>query len=280
MSTRVDSLAGSNEGAGGNTGKKAVTDRGADKGRSLPGHGSVTVIVPAAGSGSRMGTRVKKQFLLLNGLPVLAHTLRSLEEMPEVREIIPVVPEAEMEECLEMCVDSQGLKKVRRVVPGGRERQDSVRNGLMAMEPPGGWVMVHDGVRPFVTREMVSALIIALDGCDGAVIAVPAKDTLKEVGPDRLVRKTLDRRLLWHIQTPQAFPYRVIADAFRKAYADGFYGTDEASLVERYGGSVKVVAGSYANIKITTPEDMILATAILVSRAGAEDVAGKAACEK
>ncbi len=262
--------------AGGNPKKKAV----ADKGRVASGPGSVTVLVPAAGSGSRMGGRIKKQFLLLNGMPVLAHTLRRFEEMPEVREIIPIVPEAEMEECLERCVDSQGLKKVRRVVPGGRERQDSVRNGLMAMEPPGGWVMVHDGVRPFVTREMVSELILALDECDGAVLAVPAKDTLKEVGPDRLVRRTLDRRLFWHIQTPQAFPYRVIAEAFRKAYADGFYGTDEASLVERYGGSVRVVAGSYANIKITTPEDMILAKAILASQSGVGNMAGKAACGK
>ncbi len=250
-------------------------------GRPKPAPMSVTVLVPAAGSGSRMGGRVKKQFLLLNGMPVLAHTLRRLDDMPEVREVIPVVPEAELEECLEMCVDGQGLKKVRRVVPGGRERQDSVRNGLLAMEPPGGWVMVHDGVRPFVTREMVSALILALDGCDGAVLAVPAKDTLKEVGPDRLVRRTLDRRLLWHVQTPQAFPYRVIAEAFRKAYAEGFYGTDEASLVERYGGSVRVVAGSYANIKITTPEDMILAEAILAGGAGVvEMAAGKAGCEK
>ncbi|MHB8173158.1 MAG: 2-C-methyl-D-erythritol 4-phosphate cytidylyltransferase [Nitrospirota bacterium] len=244
------------------------------------GRPAVTVLVPAAGSGSRMGGRVKKQFLLLDGMPILAHTLKRFDDMPEVCEIIPIVPASEMEDCLEKCVDCQGLRKVRRVVPGGRERQDSVMNGLKAMEPPGGWVMVHDGVRPFVTREMILALISALDGCDGAVLAVPAKDTLKEVGPDHLVRRTLDRRLCWQIQTPQLFPYGVLADAFRRAYADGYYGTDEASLVERYGGSVRVVAGSYANIKITTPEDMVLAEALLIKEAGMDIVkAGKAACK-
>ena len=138
--------------------------------------------------------------------------------------------------------------------------------------------MVHDGVRPFVTRELISALLSALEGCDGAVLGVPAKDTLKEVGPDNLVRKTLDRRLCWQVQTPQVFSYRVLTDVFRKAYAEGFYGTDEASLVERYGGSVKVVAGSYANIKITTPEDMVLAEALLMKEAGEKLKAGKAAC--
>jgi 2-C-methyl-D-erythritol 4-phosphate cytidylyltransferase len=238
----------------------------------------VTVLVPAAGSGSRMGGRVKKQFLLLDGMPVLAHTLKRFDEMPEVCEIIPIVPEAELEDCLLKCVEGQGLKKVRRVVPGGQMRQDSVYNGLKAIEPPCGSVMVHDGVRPFVTRELISALLAALEGCDGAVLGVPAKDTIKEVGPDGLVRKTLDRRLCWQVQTPQVFSYRVLADVFRKAYAEGYYGTDEASLVERYGGSVKVVAGSYANIKITTPEDMVLAEAFLMKEAGEKVKAGKAAC--
>jgi len=124
-------------------------------------------------------------------------------------------------------------------------------------------VMVHDGVRPFVTHEMVRELLDALDGSDGAILAVPSKDTLKEVTKAGKVKRTLDRSACYMVQTPQAFRYDVLRKAFDNAYADGFYGTDEASLVERAGGVVRVVTGSYVNIKITTPEDMILAEAIL-----------------
>lgn len=214
-----------------------------------------------------MGKGTKKQFLLLGGLPVLAHTLRKFEEIPEVKEIIPIVPEDEMEHCLEKCVECQGLKKVKRVVPGGNQRQDSVYNGLRALSPDTDVVLVHDGVRPFITAGLVKELISSLAGCDGAILAVPAKDTLKEVSKDRIVRKTLDRSNCFQVQTPQAFRYRVLMDAFQKAYAEKYYGTDEASLVEKCGGKVRVVSGSYFNIKITTPEDMILAEALLMKEA-------------
>jgi 2-C-methyl-D-erythritol 4-phosphate cytidylyltransferase len=240
------------------------------------GSSKLTVLVPAAGSGVRMGKGTKKQFLLLGGMPVLAHTLKRFEDVPEVGEIIPIVPEDEMEDCLERCVECQGLKKVRRVVPGGPHRQDSVYNGLKAVEPEVQYVMVHDGVRPFVTRELIHGLIEAALDCDGAILAVPAKDTLKEVTRDNMVKRTLDRRLCYQVQTPQIFKRGVIVDAFERAYADGFYGTDEASLVERRGGRVRVVTGSYANIKITTPEDMILAEALLRKEAQ-EMAAGKRA---
>ncbi len=223
----------------------------------------VTVLVPAAGSGTRMGKGVKKQFLLLAGRPVLAHTLQFFEQIKEVSEIIPIVPQDELEHCLEDCVDGQNLKKVKRVVPGGHQRQDSVFNGLKSVEPGTDVVMVHDGVRPFLTPELVDELLKALDVCDGAILAVPAKDTLKEVTKDGVVKKTLDRKSCYQVQTPQAFRYHVLKNAFEKAYADGFYGTDEASLVERCGGKVKVVTGSYSNIKITTPEDMVMAEALL-----------------
>jgi len=227
----------------------------------------VTVLVPAAGSGTRMGKGAKKQFLLLDGRPVLAHTLSRFEDVPEVTEIIPVVPEDEMERCLEKCVECQGMKKVQRVVPGGAQRQDSVYNGLKAIHPGTEYVMVHDGVRPFVTRELIAALLSGLDGCDGAILAVPAKDTMKEVTKENFVKKTLDRAHCYMVQTPQVFRYEVLKAAFERAYAEGYYGTDEASLVERYGGKVRVVTGSYVNIKITTPEDMILAEALLRKQA-------------
>jgi len=233
----------------------------------------VTVLIPAAGSGTRMASTAKKQFLLLGGRPVLAHTLSRFEEIPEVTEVIPIVPEDEMENCLERCVDGQGLHKVRRVVPGGKQRQDSVYNGLKAADPDTDLVMVHDGVRPFVTSGLVNALIHSLDGCDGAILAVPAKDTLKEVGRDGFVRRTIDRESCYMVQTPQVFRYSVIMRAFASAYAEGHFATDEASLVERAGGVIRVVTGSYANIKITTPEDMILAEAIL--RKEAQDNAAR-----
>lgn len=223
----------------------------------------VTVLIPAAGSGTRMGNSAKKQFLLLGGRPILSHTLSRFEGIPEVEEVIPIVPEDEMEDCIERCVDGQGLHKVRRVVPGGKQRQDSVYNGLKALDPGIEFVMVHDGVRPFVTPELVSTLIHSLDGCDGAILAVPAKDTLKEVGAGGMVKKTIDRDSCFMVQTPQIFRRSVLMKAFEKAYAEGHFATDEASLVERSGGKVRVVTGSYVNIKITTPEDMILAEAIL-----------------
>ncbi len=238
----------------------------------------VTVLVPAAGSGTRMAAHgdadgLKKQFLLLGGRPILAHTLSRFEDVPEVVEIVPIVPEDEMEHCLERCVEGQGIKKVKRVVPGGRQRQDSVYNGLKAVAESSDVVMVHDGVRPFVTAEMVRELLRAIEDCDGAILAVPSKDTLKEITRGGRVKRTLDRKVCFMVQTPQVFRYDVLRKAFDSAYAEGFYGTDEASLVEREGGVVKVVKGSYVNIKITTPEDMILAEAIL--RKELQEKAGK-----
>ncbi|MGA2192618.1 MAG: 2-C-methyl-D-erythritol 4-phosphate cytidylyltransferase [Nitrospirota bacterium] len=227
----------------------------------------MTVLVPAAGSGTRMGGNRKKQFLLLGGKPVLAHTLKRFEDMPEVQEIIPIVPEDELELTLLHCVECEGLKKVRRLIPGGQQRQDSVYNGLKAVAKGTDYVMVHDGVRPFIKHELISLLLAAASGCDGAILAVPVKDTLKEVGKDNMVKRTLDRRVCYQVQTPQVFRFQVLMDAFKKAYAEGYYGTDEASLVERAGGKVAVVNGSYGNIKITTPEDMVLAEALLLREA-------------
>jgi len=228
---------------------------------------NVTVLVPAAGSGTRMAGAgngsTKKQFLLLDGRPILAHTLGRFEEIPEVKEIIPIVPEDELEQCLNRCVENQELHKVKRVIPGGETRQDSVYNGLKAADPGNEIVMVHDGVRPFVSRELITDLLRSLDGCDGAILAVPVKDTLKEVTRGKVVKRTIDRRKCYMVQTPQAFRYKSLMKAFVDAYADEFQGTDEAMLVERLGGKIKVVDGSYVNIKITTPEDLILAEAIL-----------------
>jgi 2-C-methyl-D-erythritol 4-phosphate cytidylyltransferase len=161
-------------------------------------------------------------------------------------------------------VDAGGFSKVRAIVPGGSERQYSVLNGLRALESPedDDIVIIHDGVRPFVTPDMIRCSVDTARTADGALVAVPAKDTIKVVRSG-VVTATPPRETLWQAQTPQTFRYGIIHRVHEQAAADGFLGTDDASLVERAGGSVAVVMGDYRNIKITTPEDMLLAEAFL-----------------
>jgi 2-C-methyl-D-erythritol 4-phosphate cytidylyltransferase len=161
---------------------------------------------------------------------------------------------------------------VLRLVPGGKERQDSVYNALKALknEDELEIVLVHDGVRPFFNGEQVRRLIQAARSHGAAVLGLPAQDTLKTVTAEGEVRQTLERRDIWQIQTPQAFRSELLADAYRKAYEDGFYGTDDTVLVERMGIRVKMIPGAATNFKITTPEDLALAEAILCNTAGCD----------
>lgn len=225
--------------------------------------GSVIAIVPAAGQGTRLGGR--KPFVLLLGKPVILWTIEALQASPLIEEIIPVLNESDLEDGARL-VEYDHLSKVKRIARGGAERQDSVRHGLMLIEEGCEAVLIHDGARPLLTPTFVEAVLQALPGFDGAVAAVPPKDTIKEAGPDGLVRGTLRRQDLWAVQTPQAFPYRKLMEAYEAAGKDGFYSTDDSALVERIGGRVKVVPGSYENIKITTPEDIGIAEAILTRR--------------
>lgn len=225
---------------------------------------NVIALIPAAGAGKRMGGDRNKQYLEIGGRPILVHTLEIFERCDSVSEICLIVPE---EDCAYGCemVDGMKFTKPVKVVPGGKERQDSVRNGLNSIYHC-DIVMVHDGVRPFVTEDILNRSIEETIRCGATVVAVPAKDTIKSVDGDMNVIETLERKRLWHVQTPQTFRYEILKDAFKKAYEDGFYGTDEAMLVERLGYKVRVVDGDYRNIKITTPDDMIIAEAILKSR--------------
>ena len=227
----------------------------------------ISAIIPAGGSGKRMGGRTPKQFLSLGNEPLLAHALRAFERAPSVTEVILVVPEAERDRALAEVVERYGLKKVTKVVPGGVTRQDSVRHGLREVDGRSDMVVVHDGVRPFVTEELIEASIDAARKHGGAIVAVPMKDTLKEVNVGGHILRTIDRAGFWLAQTPQTFTRALLTDAYRKADADDFHGTDEASLVEHLGQPVAVVQGRWDNIKVTTAEDLIMAEAILAVRA-------------
>jgi len=224
----------------------------------------VSAIIPAAGQGTRMQAKVAKQYLLLNEKPVLDHTLQTFASSELIHSIILVVPAGDVEDMRSQYLQAEG--KVDQVIAGGEKRQDSVYNGFNALESDTEIVLVHDGVRPFVSHEII-ANAIASAAKQGAVItAIPVSDTLKKVDSEHQVTRTVDREGLWRVQTPQAFQYNLLKRAFAKAYENSFYGTDEASLVEHMGGIVSIIPGSELNIKITRPEDLVLAEGILNSR--------------
>ncbi len=226
----------------------------------------VTALIPAAGVGRRMGKSVAKQFLPLGDRPLLAHTLLAFERAPEIDEIIPILSKEDMESCLREIIERYVISKVRTLVVGGRERQDSVMNGLLKLGQDASIVVVHDGVRPFVTPDMIRESVTLARNGECVAVGVPVKDTVKEVDARGMVRQTLDRSRLWAIQTPQTFPVAVLKRAYEECCRQHVYGTDDAMLVERTGGRVRVIMGSYENIKITTPGDLILAEEILKRR--------------
>jgi len=237
----------------------------------------VIVIVPAAGLGTRMSSAAKgrkvapsKQFAALGGIPILIHTLRMFAASPEVSEIVVALRKTEMSgfraslERASLEKDGKDIlwKKVQ-LVEGGEHRQHSVANAIAAISAaPDDVVLVHDAVRPFVTEEIIHNVIQAAQKYGAAIAGMPAIDTVKQVertADGALIKATLPRERVVMAQTPQGFQYDVLKKAFDEAAADGFIGTDEASLVERSGHEVAVVMGSPRNIKITTPADMELA---------------------
>jgi 2-C-methyl-D-erythritol 4-phosphate cytidylyltransferase len=205
----------------------------------------------------------KKQFHSLVGKPILAHTLDKFETCPLIRSILLGVGQEDMDYCLKEIVEKYRFQKVSQIVPGGKRRQESVKNGIDALPKDADMVAIHDGVRPFVTKAMIEDTIHSAARYGAVVLAMPVKDTIKMSNPDGTVLKTLDRESLWQIQTPQTFQVNVIKEAYYRAAEDGFVGTDDASLVERLGVKVHILPGSYTNIKITTPEDLFLANFFL-----------------
>ena len=221
------------------------------------------VLVPAAGQGKRMGGDQSKPYLLLEGKPILAHTLLELERCPLVDEVVLMVERGEIERARASVVEAFKLQKVSAILAGGVQRQDSVWEGLKTIQDDCDLVMVHDGVRPFISQEMLARSIQGAVDSGASIAGMPAKDTVKLVSAQNMVLKTPDRKSVFLVQTPQTFKRDILLRAYRQAMEDGFYATDEASLVERLGLPVKVVEGSYENIKITTPEDLVVGEMIL-----------------
>ncbi len=213
-----------------------------------------------------MGGAVPKQFLALGGQPLVLHSLRVLQASSIINEIILAVPQNEMDYCLQEVVAKHHFTKVTKVVPGGHERQDSVRHALEAVHADVDVVLVHDAVRPFLTEQMVEGVVKAARAKGAAIIALPMKDTVKQVGADHVIERTIDRQSLWLAQTPQAFRRDWLLAAHRKAHAEGIRATDDAYLLEWAGHPVSVVEGSGENIKVTRPEDMVIGEAILAAR--------------
>jgi len=225
----------------------------------------VVAIVPAAGLGKRFSASEKKTFVKLSGTPLVIYTLKKLHKSASVTEIIPVLRQEDLATGLELA-ESHNLEKIKQIATGGKERQDSVYNALKLVNED-CLILIHDGARPFISGEMIENLLKEIKGVDGVVPGMPVKETLKEVDiKKRIVLSTVKREKLWTIQTPQIFPFKVIKKAYDKAYADGFHATDDAALVERIGGKIKIIPGSPFNIKITTPEDFDVAECLLTKK--------------
>jgi 2-C-methyl-D-erythritol 4-phosphate cytidylyltransferase len=221
-------------------------------------------IIAAAGAGTRMASDRPKQFLLLAGTPVIFHTLKVFEQCDSIQEVIVVLPAEESAGFLSMA-GKIGLRKVARVVPGGATRAESVKRGLMSIRSATAQIVaVHDGVRPFVTVQEIDNTVAAAQADGAAILAAPVTDTIKQVS-DCAVMKTLDRVELRRALTPQCFRYELLREAYQRADVNDPSLTDESALVEQLGHRVSVVEGSARNIKITTPEDLVVAEVLLAT---------------
>jgi 2-C-methyl-D-erythritol 4-phosphate cytidylyltransferase len=223
-----------------------------------------TAIILAAGKGTRMNAGINKQFIQICGKPLLAHTLQAFQSCKEIDRIILVAGREELQLCREQILDVYDFDKVDKLVVGGSERQQSVYNGIMELYESCGIVVIHDGARPIVTDNIIERCI---DGARvyGAVSAgMPVKETIKVLDEDGFVKCTPERGKLWVTQTPQAFKPNIIRRAHESAASKGISGTDDAFLVENIGIKVKMIESSYENIKVTTPEDIVIAETLMI----------------
>ena len=230
-----------------------------------------TVILLGAGKGTRMGSGVRKQYMELDGMPLLAYSLKTFTECPFLTDIVMIIPEGEEEYVRRHIIDAVpgAEEKIRALVPGGSERYGSVYNGIRAIDWPCGYVFIHDGARPFIDRASLERLYEAVRK-EGAVIAgMPSKDTVRITDADGYSDTTPDRSRVWIIQTPQVFEKQLITDAYEgmmralpELERQGVKITDDGQAVEQIlGKKVRMVEASYRNIKITTPEDLLTAKA-------------------
>jgi 2-C-methyl-D-erythritol 4-phosphate cytidylyltransferase/2-C-methyl-D-erythritol 2,4-cyclodiphosphate synthase len=226
-------------------------------------------IIPAAGFGSRMGSNRPKQFLSLLGVPLLSRTLLLIQGLKAVDAMVVVVPPGQEAEAAKSFIEPYGIDKCRAVVAGGKERQDSVMNGLeAALELGAARVLIHDAARPLAPPGLFDEVLRAVRRCGAAIAAMPCYDTVKEAREGQMVRATLDRDKMWLVQTPQGFEAQRLMQAMHKARAEGFYATDEAGLMERYGHPVALVKGARQNLKITDPNDLRMAEGWLLAGQG------------
>ncbi|HHV38670.1 MAG TPA: 2-C-methyl-D-erythritol 4-phosphate cytidylyltransferase [Tepidimicrobium sp.] len=223
----------------------------------------ISAIIAAAGMSSRMRSSINKQFISIDDKPILAHTIEKFDRCKYIDEIIVVAKEDEMGYCKREIVNKYGFKKVFKIVRGGKERQDSVYNGILALNGRTDIVLSHDGARPFVRDENIVDSIRGAIEYGACVVGVPVKDTIKVVEDEKNIDDTPNRDLLWAAQTPQCFKKDILMEGYRRAIEDSFMGTDDSMLVERLGIDVRMIMGSYDNIKITTPEDLMIAESIL-----------------
>lgn len=222
----------------------------------------VNAIILAAGRGTRMGARGSKVLLPVAGRPLILHTLDRFARSREVHRALLVVPPEEVKDYENLLRAAAPAGLETGVRPGGARRQDSVRAGLEALDPDCEFVVVHDGARPFAAPDLIDRCVRESRGDRSVTAAVPARNTIKTVFEGQ-VKETLPRSHLWETQTPQAFPVRVLRDAYELAGREGVEATDDAMLVERMGLPVWVVEGNSANLKVTYPEDILFAEALV-----------------
>lgn len=227
----------------------------------------IAAVIVAGGSGKRMGSPVKKQFIKLKEKEILAYTIEVFNQLEEISEIVVVTGEEDIYKVEEEIIKKYQYHKVSKVVAGGKERQDSVYNGLMATSEDIKYVMIHDGARPFVSEDVLKRAIKDTKEYKATIVAVPVKDTIKIVDTNKgTVEGTPARERLWAVQTPQSFEKKLLVEAYKEAHEKELQVTDDSMLVEAYGKTVHVVLGDYNNIKMTTPEDLVIGESILLSR--------------
>ena len=222
------------------------------------------VVIVAAGTGSRMNMGINKQFIKLEGKEVIVYTIEKFYNNHNIDDIVVVVKESEAEFFKKEIIEKYNFENIK-IAYGGKERQDSVYNGLKLLDEKCDVVLIHDGARPFVSNKTVDTCIEEAKEHKAIVVGVPVKDTIKVIDNNNNIVDTPNRSVLWAVQTPQTFDYNILLNAYEDAFESGFYGTDDAMLVERIGHKVKMVEGSYNNIKITTKEDLNIGSQILNS---------------
>lgn len=228
---------------------------------------NVVAIVPAAGVGSRFGGDINKAFFEISNKPLLIWVMEKFQQSHRIHEIIPVINHNDMGRCLQL-IEEYALSKIRKIAPGGKERQESVYNALQLVDDKSSIILIHDGVRPVIDTDLIERCLSALDKYDGVVAGVPVKDTIKEVKGD-VVHQTLDRKRLISVQTPQVFKCGTLFQSYENIKDKELQFTDDAAIIEHSGGKVIVAEGSYRNIKVTTPDDAIVAGALLKHAEGA-----------